>query len=64
MFFNSNFLRREEERVKRVNEEMQDKEPLDMEKGDLLAIILACIITILPFLLFFTGLIVLALWLL
>jgi len=62
MFFN--FLRREEERVKRTNEEMQDKEPLEMEKGDLLAIILACIITILPILLFLTGIIVLALWIL
>jgi len=64
MFFNSNFLRREEERVKRVNEEMQDKEPLDMEKGDLLAMVLACMITILPVLLFLAGLIVLALWIL
>jgi len=51
-----------ESKNKNKNENNQDNEPVEMEKGDLLAIIIACLVTILPILLFLTGLIVLAIW--
>jgi len=44
------------------NNDKELKEPIKMEKGDLLAIIIAFLITIAPILLVLTGIIVLALW--
>ena len=51
------------EESKAILERAKSEEPLELEKGDLPAIILAALMVFLPFILIFSGAVLLVMWL-